>query len=205
MKVKVKVCGITRLEDATLAADLGASAVGFVFWPGSPRHVEPAAAAAMARALPAGVAPVGVFVDPTRDDVRSIAELAGLAAVQLHGDEPPTLCDGLPYWVMKAVPVDGGATYDRVDRVPAAVTVLLDAPDPALRGGTGRTVDWTVASAVAARRRIFLAGGLRPDNVREALRTVRPYGIDLSSGVEVAPGRKDEGRLRALFDEVRRA
>ena len=205
MHVKVKVCGITRPEDAALAVDLGASAVGFVFWPRSPRYVAPAAAAAMARALPPDVAPVGVFVDPTRDDVDAIAARVGLAGVQLHGDEPATLCDGLPYRVMKAVPVDGDATHDRVDEVPAGITVLLDARDPARRGGTGRTVDWTVASAVAARRRIFLAGGLRPENVGEALRVVRPYGIDVSSGVEAEPGRKDAGRLRAFFDQVRDA
>lgn len=200
---KVKVCGITRAEDAALAADLGASAVGFVFWPESPRHVAPAVAAAIARTLPADVAPVGVFVDPTRDEVRTVAARVGLAAVQLHGDEPATLCDGLPYRVMKAVAVDGEAASGRVDQVPAEVTVLLDAHDPVRRGGTGCTVDWTLAASIAARRRIFLAGGLRPENVGEALRVVRPYGIDVSSGVEAEPGRKDPGRLRAFFERVR--
>lgn len=203
--VKVKVCGVTRREDALLAADLGASAVGFVFWPSSPRYVAPAAAAAIARGLPADVAPVGVFVDPQVGELRRIAARVGLAAVQLHGDEPATLCDGLPYRVLKAVPVAGAATRAAADRVPERVTVLLDAPDPVRRGGTGRTVDWRVAAGVAARRRIFLAGGLRPENVGEALRVVRPYGIDVSSGVEARPGRKDPGRLRDFFGEVARA
>ena len=202
---RVKVCGITRREDALLAADLGASAVGFVFWPHSPRYVEPEAAAEIARALPADVAPVGVFVDPAVDDVRRIAARVGLAAVQLHGDEPATLCDGLPYRVLKAVPVAGAATRAAAERVPRRVTVLLDARDPVRRGGTGRTVDWGVAAEVAARRRIFLAGGLGPGNVGEALRTVRPYGVDVSSGVETRPGRKDAGRLRVFFEEVARA
>lgn len=202
---RVKVCGITRREDALLAADLGASAVGFVFWPHSPRYVEPEAAAEIARALPADVAPVGVFVDPAVDDVRRIAARVGLAAVQLHGDEPATLCDGLPYRVLKAVPVAGAATRAAAERVPRRVTVLLDARDPVRRGGTGRTVDWGVAAEVAARRRIFLAGGLGPGNVGEALRTVRPYGVDVSSGVEARPGRKDAGRLRVFFEEVARA
>lgn len=202
---RVKVCGITRREDALLAADLGASAVGFVFWPHSPRYVEPEAAAEIARALPADVAPVGVFVDPPLDDVRRIAARVGLAAVQLHGDEPATLCDGLPYRVLKAVPVAGAATRAAAERVPRRVTVLLDARDPVRRGGTGRTVDWGVAAEVAARRRIFLAGGLGPGNVGEALRTVRPYGVDVSSGVETRPGRKDAGRLRVFFEEVARA
>ena len=202
---KVKVCGITRRDDALLAADLGASAVGFVFWPRSPRYVEPEAAAAISRELPADVAPIGVFVDAPVDDVRRIAAEVGLAAVQLHGDEPPTLCDGLPYRVLKAVPVVGAATHDAADRVPSRVTVLLDARDPIRKGGTGRPVDWSVAAGVAVRRRIFLAGGLRPENVGEALRVVRPYGIDVSSGVEAEPGRKDAGRLRGFFEEVGRA
>ena len=202
---RVKVCGITRRDDALLAADLGASAVGFVFWPPSPRYVEPAAAAAIARELPADVAPIGVFVDAPVDDVRRIAAEVGLAAVQLHGDEPPTLCDGLPYRVLKVVAVTGAATHAAADRVPSRVTVLLDVRDPVRKGGTGRTVDWRLAAEVAARRRIFLAGGLRPENVGEALRTVRPYGIDVSSGVEAAPGRKDAGRLRGFFEEVARA
>lgn len=202
---KVKVCGITRWDDAQLAADLGASAVGFVFWPRSPRYIEPAAAAAIALDLPADVAPVGIFVDPTVSEVQRIAARVGLAAVQLHGDEPATLCDGLPYRVLKAVPVAGPATHAAADRVPPRVTVLLDARDPVRKGGTGRAVDWTLAADVAARRRVFLAGGLRPENVSEALRTVRPYGIDVSSGVESQPGRKDAGRLRHFFEEVARA
>ncbi|MYH31963.1 MAG: phosphoribosylanthranilate isomerase [Acidobacteria bacterium] len=205
-RAKVKVCGITRRDDALRAADLGASAVGFVFWPRSPRYVEPETAAAFARELPADVAPVGVFVDPAVSDVRRIAELVGLAAVQLHGDEPATLCDGLPYRVLKAVAVAGETTTsDAAGRVPGHITVLLDARDPVRRGGTGRTVDWRVAAGVAARRRIFLAGGLAPENVGAALSTVRPYGIDVSSGVEEQPGRKDAGRLREFFEEVARA
>ena len=202
---KVKVCGITRRDDALLAADLGASAIGFVFWPPSPRYVEPVAAAAIARDLPADVAPIGVFVDASVDEIRHIAAEVGLAAVQLHGDEPPTLCDGLPYRVLRAVAVAGEATLDAADRVPAHITVLLDARDPVRKGGTGRTVDWSVAAEVASRRRVFLAGGLRPENVGEALRVVRPYGIDVSSGVEARPGRKDAGRLRDFFEEVARA
>ena len=202
---RVKVCGITRRDDALRAADLGASAIGFVFWPRSPRFIDPAAAAAIASELPADVAPVGVFVDPTVAEVQRIAAEVGLAAVQLHGDEPPTLCDGLPYRVLKAVPVTGAATCAAADRVPPRITVLLDARDPVRKGGTGRTVDWSVAAEVAARRRIFLAGGLRPDNVGEALRAVRPYGIDVSTGVETQPGRKDAGRLHVFFEEVARA
>ena len=204
--VKVKVCGITRVDDALLASDLGASAVGFVFWPRSPRCLAPAEARRIAARLPGDVAPVGVFVDPEADEVRQVVEEVGLAAVQLHGDEPPAFCRGLPYRVIKAVGVDGAAaTRAAATAVPAEATVLLDARDPERRGGTGRTVDWEIAAGVAAERRAFLAGGLRAANARAAIRAVRPYGLDVSSGVESAPGRKDPALLRAFFDEVARA
>ena len=203
--VKIKVCGITRHGDAMLAADLGASAIGFVFWPDSPRYVEPGAAAEIASRLPADVAPVGVFVDASTDEVRRIAATVGLAAVQLHGSESAEVYRGLPYRVIKAVSVRGAATAAAVDAVPDEMTVLLDAHDPVRKGGTGQTVDWSVAATIAARRRLFLAGGLRRDNVREAVRVVRPYGIDVSSGVESDPGHKDARRLRAFFEEVGQA
>ena len=185
------------------AADLGASAVGFVFWEKSPRYVAPAVAAEIARCLPADVAPVGVFVDADVDEICQTASTVGLAAVQLHGDEAATLCDALPYRIIKAVDVDGASTQARVASVPAETTVLLDSHDPIRRGGTGCCVDWNIAALVAAKRRIFLAGGLGPDNVAEAVRVVRPYGVDVSSGVEVSPGAKDASRLRAFFNEVR--
>lgn len=204
--VKVKVCGITRVADALLASDLGASAIGFVFWPRSPRYLAPAEARGIAARLPGDVAPVGVFVDPSAEEVRQVVEEVGLAAVQLHGDEPPAFCRELPYRVIKAVGVDGAAgTRAAASAVPAEATVLLDARDPERRGGTGRTVDWEIAAAVAAERRVFLAGGLGAANVGAAIRTVRPYGLDVSSGVESAPGRKDPALLGAFFDEVARA
>ncbi len=205
--VRVKVCGIMRPQDAARAVALGAAAIGFVFWRGSPRYIAPPDAAAIVRTLPPDVVPVGVFVNPTRDDVRRVAESVGLGTVQLHGDEPATLCDGLPYVVWKAVPVgpDRDATSARLDRVPASVTVLLDAADRTRRGGTGRTIDWEAAAAIAARRRVILAGGLAPHNVGAALHAVRPAGIDVSSGVEVSPGVKDHESLRTFFDAVRAA
>ena len=204
--VKVKVCGITRVDDALLASDLGASAIGFVFWPRSPRYLDPAGARAIAARLPGDVAPVGVFVDPSAEEVRQVAEQVGLAAIQLHGDESPAFCRELPYRVIKAVGVVGAAaTRAAAGAVPAEATVLLDARDTERRGGTGRTVDWEIAAEIAAARRVFLAGGLGAANARAAIRTVRPYGVDVSSGVESAPGRKDPARLRAFFDEVARA
>ena len=200
--VKIKICGITRLEDALLAADLGASAIGFVFWEKSPRYVEPAVATKIVRHLPADVATVGVFVNANVNEISRISSRVGLSAVQLHGDETATVYDGLPYRVIKAVNVYGDATEARVASVPEDRTVLLDTHDPILKGGTGCCVDWNIAALVAATRRIFLAGGLAPDNVAEAVRVVRPYGVDVSSGVELSPGTKDAMKLRAFINEV---
>ena len=200
--VRVKICGITRVADARLAAELGAAAVGFVFWSKSPRFVDPAEAEAIADQLPAGVAPIGVFVDSSRDDLCRITDRVGLAAVQLHGSESLEFCLSLPYPVVKAVAVSDTVRVDEIRALPAEVTVLLDAHDPIRRGGTGRTIDWSVAAGVASERQVFLSGGLTPDNVGEAIRTVRPYGVDVSSGVESAPGHKDADRLRAFFAQV---
>ena len=200
--MKIKVCGITRLEDAIRAADLGASAIGFVFWPKSRRYVEPVLAAKIARRLPADVAPVGVFVNANVEEIGRIASAVGLSAIQLHGDELPTVCDELSYRIIKAIGVDRMSIKAQVNRVPLDTTVLLDAHDPVRRGGTGRSIDWDIAASVAATRRVFLAGGLGPDNVAEAIRVVRPYGVDVSSGVEASPGKKDVSKLREFFDEV---
>jgi len=199
---RVKVCGVTRVEDALLAAELGASAIGFVFWPGSPRFVDPGRAAAIVRELPPLIATVGVFVDQPLEDVRRTAQHVPLAAVQLHGDEPLAYAHQLLQPVIRSVAVDDGFTPRSLDRIPAEITVLLDAHDPLRRGGTGRTIDWNAAAEAAARRPVFLSGGLNPANVAEAITRVRPYGVDLSSGVESSPGVKDPARLRALFEAI---
>lgn len=200
--MRVKICGITTPDDAALAAALGATAIGLVFWPGSPRRVDEGRALDIVRALPREVTAVGVFADQPIDDVRRLADTAGLGAVQLHGSEPAEYALGLMQPVIKAVAV--GETFEprAVDEWPTAITVLLDAHDPVRRGGTGRTIDWGRAAAAAARRPVFLSGGLTPANVATAIRQVRPYGIDLSSGVEASPGVKDPAKLRALFDAI---
>jgi len=195
--VIVKVCGITRLEDAAAAAAAGASAIGFVFWPDSPRYIDPASARTIASALPPQVTTVGVFVNAAIDDVRRIARQVGLGAVQLHGDEDPEYAAQLPFPILKAV-----TTRSDVSRWPSGTTLLLDAIDAERRGGTGRTVDWAAAAAIAAVRRTILAGGLTPDNVAEAVRQVRPFGIDVSSGVERAPGVKDHQKIHDLFESL---
>jgi phosphoribosylanthranilate isomerase len=194
----VKICGITRLEDAQAAVDAGAQALGFVFWPASPRFIEPARARAIVAELPPFVTAVGVFVNQPVEHVFGVAAAVGLGAVQLHGDERPADAARLARPVIKAIPVGAGNDVDLAEW-PARVLLLLDVHDPVKRGGTGRTVDWSAAAAIAATRRSMLAGGLTPENVGEAVRRVRPFGIDVSSGVEQAPGIKDHDRMRALF------
>lgn len=201
--VRVKICGITRLDDALLAIELGATALGFVFWRKSPRVIDPDLAAAISEQLPPHVSTVGVFVDQPVDEIRRTAETARVSAVQLHGDEPLDYSRRLLQPVIKAVPVGQGFVPESVDAIPEEITVLLDAHDPIRRGGTGRTIDWTLARAAAERRPLFLSGGLTPENIRQAVTQVRPYGVDLSSGVESSPGVKDPNRLRALFGELR--
>ncbi len=192
----VKICGITRLDDAQAAIALGAGALGFVFWPKSPRFVDPYRARGIVRSLPPFVSAVGVFVNQDVDYVNGVATLAGLTAVQLHGDETQEYAALVRRPVIKAVAVGNGMS---TDAWPAHYTLLADAHDPEQRGGTGRVVDWQRVAAMAASRRTLLAGGLTPENVRDAVAAVRPFGIDVSSGVEDAPGVKNRERLRSLF------
>ena len=198
-KLFVKICGLTRLQDAELAAALGARALGFVFWPDSPRAVTAEAAKAIAARVPKDVTKVGVFVNEDIERVRTIVDEVGLDFAQLHGDETPEYCQRLDRKVIKAIGMraDGDAAFASFG---SDVLLLVDAHDPAARGGTGRTVDWDAARAIAAERPLILAGGLNAANVRLAIRSVRPYGVDVSSGVESAPGIKDPAKLRSFFE-----
>ena len=199
MTVPVKICGITRPRDGDLAARLGAAWVGFVFWPRSPRFVEPETAAAILAGLPPHVGGVGVFVDQPVDEVNAIADEVGLAAVQLHGQESAAACRQCRRRVIKAVRLSGGGAGDGPDAVWSGATLLVDAFDPVRMGGTGKQVDWSRAAQLARRRRLVLSGGLRAENVAEAVRRVAPYGVDVSSGVESRPGVKEPDRMRAFF------
>ena len=194
----VKICGITQLEDAEAAVAAGAGAIGFIFWPQSPRFIDPHRARVIAAALPPFVTPVGVFVNQPLDYVNGVASLVRLGVVQLHGDETPQFAAAVTRPVMKAVSI--GSADTRL--WPARVRLLLDVHDPLARGGTGRTLVWAAAADLASRRVVVLAGGLKPENVADAVTRVRPYGIDVSSGVERSPGIKDHQRLRALFEAV---
>lgn len=213
----VKICGMTRPQDAELAASLGASALGFVFWPGSPRSVSAATAKAIAASVPADVLKVGVFVDQPATDVVRIMDEAGLDVAQLHGHESPEYCRQLithldaaasdvspaltsTRAIFKAVAAENGSVS--IDDVDPAIILLVDAHDPERFGGTGKTVNWNRAREIAATRRTILAGGLNAANIKLAVRTVRPYGVDVSSGVESAPGVKDPIRLRSFFEAL---
>ena len=196
--MKVKICGITTVSDCLLATEMGADSIGIVFWPSSPRFVEPARAQAIVKSLPPGVTAVGVFVNQTAD-AAAIAQDIGLSAVQLHGDERAEEYATFPVPVIKALGVKGPETLEAAAAIPAHATLLLDAHDPIRRGGTGKVIDWSIAAAVARTRPVILSGGLTGANVADAIRAVRPIGIDVSSGVECQPGCKDPGMLRALF------
>jgi phosphoribosylanthranilate isomerase len=199
----LKVCGITRLTDALYAVQQGATAIGFVFWAKSPRAIDPERAKEIVAELPSNVTPVGVFVNEPVDGVRRIVAATGLAMVQLHGDEPPAYAAVLPVPLLRSV------TLDEVPDVfadwPPQTAWLLDAADPVRRGGTGKTVDWERAAVAARDRRVILAGGLTPENVAEAIATVRPAGVDVSSGVEESPGVKDFARVARFLQNARRA
>jgi phosphoribosylanthranilate isomerase len=199
--VIVKICGITRPQDAERAVALGATAIGFIFWPSSPRRIGLDAALSIGRLVPASVLKVGVFVDaPAAELARTVGE-AGLDAVQLHGSESPDLVRGLEARVIKAVALGSPDAASQIAEW-TGTTLLLDAHDPVRHGGTGRVVDWDRAAGLARRHEVILAGGLNPENVAEAVRRVRPAGIDVSSGVEQTPGVKDLVKLAALFDAL---
>ena len=201
-RVRAKICGITNWEDARGAVELGADALGFVFYPESPRYVSPSRVRDIVAKLPPFVAPVGVFVDEIEQRVEDILAETGIQVIQLHGDEPPHYCEGFDAKVVKAFRVQ--EDFDPVQL--GAYTVdayLLDAYDERRMGGTGRTFNWDLALPAKGYGKIILSGGLNPDNVERAIESVRPYAVDVSSGVEREPGRKDPEKLRAFMLAVR--
>ncbi len=199
----LKICGITREADALHAVEHGATALGFVFWPPSPRAVSVEQARAIVDALPAGIATVGVFVNQAPVEIERVMAASGVRTAQLHGDESPEVAAAL------SCPLLRSADLARVEAIgqawPEPTVLLLDAYDPERRGGTGTTVDWIDAAAVARRRRVVLAGGLTPANVAEAIAAVEPFGVDVSSGVEQTPGVKDPEKVQQFLENARAA
>ena len=202
--VFVKICGITNLEDALAAVEAGADALGFNFYRPSPRYISPQDAREIILQLPEGILKVGVFVNEAPETVLGIAEDAGLTAVQLHGDESPGYCHEFEsYYVIKALGAAENLDLEKAGKYDIDA-LMLDTKDDLLRGGTGRTFDWSIAQGLnRLMPEFFLAGGLSPDNVAEAITTVRPYAVDACSSLEISPGRKDHARMRAFVEAAR--
>jgi phosphoribosylanthranilate isomerase len=199
---KVKICGVTNYDDAAAAMEMGADLLGFNFYKPSPRYIQPETAAEIIRKLPAFIDVSGVFVNSPLDEIREIASLCQLDWIQLHGDENVEFCRWLAYdsvKTMKALRVRAADDLQRVDDF-FTDAVLLDAYDPNKYGGTGITFDWNIVGHIG--KRIFLAGGINPDNAAAAVE-LGVYGIDVCSGVEAEPGRKDHGKMKALFENIR--
>jgi phosphoribosylanthranilate isomerase len=205
--VRVKICGVTNWADAKLAVDLGADALGFNFHAPSPRAVTPAQAWDMIRRLPPMVTTVGVFVNWPARAVAALGRALRLGAVQLHGDEPPREVRELggAFSVIKAFPMPAGFRLAALAPYSAASALLLDGFKEGLYGGTGRAADWDLARRARRYGRVILAGGIRPENVAEAIARVQPYAVDVASGVESRAGKKDARALRELMREVEAA
>ena len=205
--VRVKICGITNWPDARLAVELGASAIGLNFHAPSPRAVTPAQAWDIVRRLPPLVTAVGVFVNWPPQAVAALARALRLGAVQLHGDEAPLEVGELSdaFSVIKAVRVAPGFRLAELARFAGAAALLLDGFKGGLYGGTGETVDWDVARRARRYGKVILAGGIRPENVAEAIERAQPFAVDVASGVEARPGKKDAAKMRELMKEVEAA
>ncbi|ATX80837.1 phosphoribosylanthranilate isomerase [Mariprofundus aestuarium] len=201
LRTRIKVCGITRLEDALAASALGVDAVGFVFYPKSPRYIEPAKAAAIIRQLPPFVSAVGLFVNPSQSFIAEVLHTVPLGVIQLHGDESPEFCQAQRRRVLKAIPVSDA---DDLKRAAAYnCPLLLDAKAPAgVYGGTGRSFDWSLLHGFKHKYPLTLAGGLNIDNVSESLAVRQWFALDVSSGVEMSPGIKDAEKMRAFVAAV---
>jgi phosphoribosylanthranilate isomerase len=198
-----KICGITNLEDALLAASMGVDALGFIFAP-SPRRVEPDTARKIIEILPGTLLKVGVFVDEDRCEIERVLKYCGLTAVQLHGNESPESCRGFSVPVFKALHIKDMKSLAAMDEY-QDVSLVLDTYSPVRAGGTGISFPLEIALAARKKRNFVLSGGLRPSNVGEAVRKVRPLGVDVCSGVERTPGRKDSSSLIAFVKEVGKA
>jgi phosphoribosylanthranilate isomerase len=201
--IRIKICGITRVEDALTAAQLGVDAVGLIFAGKSPRYISPENAAKIVAQLPPFVSRVGVFVDERVESIIAISHEVALDTIQLHGSEAPSLCREIPYPVIKALGLRPDFTMAELESYPVA-GILLDTWGYGVQGGTGIAGDWNLARKIAERYdKIILAGGLGPSNLEAALSAVRPYGVDINSGVEIKPGVKNPQKMREAVRIIR--
>ncbi|WHZ14563.1 MAG: Phosphoribosylanthranilate isomerase [Nitrospira sp.] len=206
MTVKVKICGLTNAEDAAAAVEAGADAVGFVFHKKSPRCAEAAVVKGIVKTLPPFVLPIGVFVNEDAKVVRDVVDSCGLALAQLHGDETAAYCEALGRPVLKAIRLKDRRSFLILAEFQGRAGVrgfLVDAFSSDAYGGTGQVADWSLAAEASSAAPVLLAGGLTPENVSQAILQVRPYGVDVSSGVEASPGKKDHEKVRAFVRAVR--
>jgi phosphoribosylanthranilate isomerase len=202
--IKIKICGITNLDDAMAAAEDGADALGFIFYKKSSRYVEPGKAAEIIHQLPPFITPVAVFVNEREEKIRDIQFTTGIKVLQFHGDERPEFCDRFATRVIKAFQVKDKDSLKHMAHYHVGA-LLLDSYREGLRGGTGTTFDWHLAVVAKTLGRVVLAGGLTPENVAEAVKLVQPYGVDVAGGVEREKGLKDHAKLKKFITEVRRA
>jgi phosphoribosylanthranilate isomerase len=200
--VRVKICGITAVEDALLAVEAGADALGFVFHVKSPRNISPENAKSIIQALPPFVQTVGLFVNSSIETINDVSDLCGLDLVQLHGDESPEFCTRVNRRAIKAFRIKDRSSLDPLGDYRVA-GYLLDAWVPSAYGGTGHSFNWELAVEAKRYGTIILAGGLTPENIRQAVAQVAPYGVDVSSGVECAPGRKDPEKVREFVKRAK--
>lgn len=205
MQVRVKICGITNLDDAMAAVDFGADALGFVFFQGSPRFIPYKEAAAIIKKLPSFITTIGVFVNEKPEQIEKIIALTSIDVVQLHGDEPPEICN-FSRRIIKAIRVKSLESLDPLIHYKDIVSsFLLDTFTPDVFGGTGQIFNWDVATYAKQFGRIILAGGLNPDNIAEAIKRVNPYGVDISSGVESEKGKKDHKKMKLFIEKAKAA
>ena len=200
---QVKICGITNQQDVLAATQCGAAALGFIFYPSSPRYIKPDNVKKIIRAVPDHVVKVGVFVNEKPEEIKRVMEYCALDMIQLHGDETPEYCRQFPeFLIVKAMELK---TDDDIHRALDydVSAILVDARDAGLYGGTGKQSNWDLACRLQNKRHLILSGGLNEENVSEALRTVAPAALDINSGVEVSPGKKDHRKILQLFDVIR--
>lgn len=201
---EIKICGITNLGDASLAVECGANALGFNFYPKSPRYGAPESVQEIIAKIPDGITKVGVFVNHDALEVKKIVEYCGLDLVQLHGDESPEYCRQFPSSLLiKACSLRGEGDLRTLSSYPVRA-ILVDAYDPVRYGGTGKRSDWRLAVKVKETHPLIIAGGLNVDNIREVIEIVSPHAVDINSGAESSPGRKDPEKVRKIIEIVRR-
>jgi phosphoribosylanthranilate isomerase len=203
--IQIKICGITNKEDALCAAKLGATALGFIFYPPSPRNIKPADARKIVSVLSDELVKVGVFVNESVTEVKRIVEYCGLDMIQLHGDESPAYCREFPAsQVIKAVELKNDDDFNHASSYDVAA-ILVDSRHAGLYGGTGKKANWELACRIKNKKPLILSGGLNEGNIAEAIKTVTPNALDINSGVEFKPGKKDHAKMARIFDIIRHA